>query len=412
MIEYWLVVASSIGSSSSAARAGADAEEQVLVQTRDSNRIDEFEALRGAMALWVVAGHVIHTVESGPSPAAWLRLLALNPYAVNVFIALSGFVIYALIDQKREPYGLYITRRALRLFPAYLFFLLLSILLLPMALGVLAPDVATNPRAAARFAYLSDGWREFWPHLAAHLLLLHGLVPQDLLPNAEYAFIGQAWSISVEWQFYLIAPLLYLAFERNAWLASLGVAAMAVATRLWLGGIANQGFIGFYLDYFLFGILAYLVWRRRAALSGRQFAGVVVACALGGVAALRYELSLGIWLFACAGTLLLHRAEGGWVTRLGRLTVCNPVAQFLGRISYSVYVSHMVVLYAAVWAMRAIWPDRPIGLAALMAATMAGTLLLSHVTYLWVERPGMQWGKSLRPFRRGVALPDPVVRQG
>jgi hypothetical protein len=68
------------------------------VRTRDSNRIDEFEALRGLMALWVVAGPVIHTVDIGPEPASWLRLLARNPYAVNVFIALSGFVIYALQD--------------------------------------------------------------------------------------------------------------------------------------------------------------------------------------------------------------------------------------------------------------------------------------------------------------------------
>lgn len=366
------------------------------MRTQYNNRIDEFEALRGLMALWVVAGHVIHTVDIGPEPAGWLRLLARNPYAVNVFIALSGFVIYALIDQKREPYGLYIARRALRLFPAYLFFLILSIVTLPIALNVLTPDVAGNPRAAVRFAYLSSGQADFWPHLLGHMTLLHGLVPKSLLPDAEYAFLGQAWSISVEWQFYLIAPLLYLAFERRPLLATLGMAVATAGTYLWLGSIANQGFVGFYLHYFLLGILAYLVWRQRMQLPAQQVWIIVLACAAGAIAALRIELSLSIWLGACAATLLLHRGGEGRLVSLGRRMASNPVARFIGQISYSVYLSHMVVLYCAAWAMRALWPGQPLGLAPLMTATLLGTLLLSHLTYRWVELPGMQRGKSLR----------------
>ena len=365
------------------------------MRIRNLSRIDEFEALRGLMALWVVAGHVIHTVDVGPEPAGWLRLLARNPYAVNVFIALSGFVIYALIDQKREPYGLYLARRGMRLFPAYLFFLFLSIATVPIALDVLAPDVAGNPRAAVRFAYLTAGQADFWPHLLGHATLLHGLVPQGLLPGAEYAFLGQAWSISVEWQFYLAAPLLYWAFERRPVLAALGMAAVTAGTHLWLGSIANQGFVGFYLHYFLLGILGYLVWRRQMQLSVRQVRIIALACAAGAVAALRIELSLSIWLAACAATLLLHREGEGRLVSLGRSMTSNPVARFIGRISYSVYLSHMVVLYCAAWAMRALWPGQPLGLAPLMATTLAGTLLLSHLTYRWIELPGMQWGKSL-----------------
>ena len=378
------------------------------MRTRDGSRINEFEALRGLMALWVVAGHVIHTVDLGPEPAAWLRLLGRNPYAVNVFIALSGFVIYALIDQKREPYGLYIARRGFRLFPAYLVFLFLSIVTMPIAMDVLAADVPGNARAVARVAYLEAGQQQFWSHLLGHLVLLHGLVPQAVLPDAEYTLLGQAWSISVEWQFYLVAPLLYLAFERQALLAAIGLAAATLASHRWLGDIANDGFVGFYLHYFLLGILAYLVWRRRPLLSARQFWAIVVGCAGGAIAALRVELSLSIWLAAFAATLLLHRPGGGWPARAGHWLVDNPVAQFLGRISYSVYLSHMVVLFPVAWAMRAIAPDRPLSLAVLLAATMAGTLLLSHVTYVWIERPCIQLGKSLRLRRRlPASLPSP-----
>jgi peptidoglycan/LPS O-acetylase OafA/YrhL len=48
----------------------------------------------------------------------------------------------------------------------------------------------------------------FGAHLLAHLLLLHGLLPQGLLPYAYITLLGPAWSLSTEWQFYLLIGLL------------------------------------------------------------------------------------------------------------------------------------------------------------------------------------------------------------
>jgi len=44
-------------------------------------------------------------------------------------------------------------------------------------------------------------------HLLAHLTLLHGALPHNILPASEYMFLAPAWSLSLEWQFYLIAPI-------------------------------------------------------------------------------------------------------------------------------------------------------------------------------------------------------------
>ena len=46
--------------------------------------------------------------------------------AVMIFVILSGFVITHLVVEKHEPYGPYLGRRALRIFPIYLFALLLA----------------------------------------------------------------------------------------------------------------------------------------------------------------------------------------------------------------------------------------------------------------------------------------------
>ncbi len=84
-------------------------------------RIRAFESLRGLLALWVVAYHAALT--AGMHAESWrfpLNLLGKGEYAVDIFIILSGFVIFALLDNSRETYGVFLIRRAFRLYPIYL----------------------------------------------------------------------------------------------------------------------------------------------------------------------------------------------------------------------------------------------------------------------------------------------------
>src|SRR5262249_40932758 len=47
-------------------------------------------------------------------------------------------------------------------------------------------------------------------HFLVHASMLHSAVPQWLLPNSSAAILIPAWSISLEWQFYLLVPLLLI----------------------------------------------------------------------------------------------------------------------------------------------------------------------------------------------------------
>ncbi|HEO1574281.1 TPA: acyltransferase [Klebsiella aerogenes] len=89
--------------------------------------IKELEGLRGLMALWVVFGHSLAAL---PIINKHLPPTALNSYAVDVFIMLSGFVIFFMIDNKRQPYLQYIVQRFFRIFPLYILVLVISIILI------------------------------------------------------------------------------------------------------------------------------------------------------------------------------------------------------------------------------------------------------------------------------------------
>jgi hypothetical protein len=88
---------------------------------RAMGRIVAFEGLRGVMACWVMFFHI--AAFAGMPFANQLR----PAVPVDVFILISGFVIAHLVASKREPYGAFIFRRFMRLYPIYLVALVAAI---------------------------------------------------------------------------------------------------------------------------------------------------------------------------------------------------------------------------------------------------------------------------------------------
>ena len=121
-------------------------------------------------------------------------------------VIVSGlFVITHVILQKQESYWPYITRTIFSNF---------SIVRRDVRDRLLhqwpAGGSAQQPRRL-RLHAKCERYRVEKAHLPmhalAHLFMMHGAVPNDVLPHSEYAFNMPAWSISLEWQFYLVAPL-------------------------------------------------------------------------------------------------------------------------------------------------------------------------------------------------------------
>jgi peptidoglycan/LPS O-acetylase OafA/YrhL len=373
-----------------------------LVKARDGSpvrRIKEFEGLRGVLAWWVVIFHLYlwARVERGAVPQVIERMTLFGWVSVDLFIILSGFVITLLIETQREGYGPFIVRRFFRLAPVYYILI---------AFGAV--------EAWARGS-LGGRLRE---HILVHLTILHGLVPDEILEGSANALCHPAWSISVEWQFYLIAPLV-LAFIRGAPARALGLllGCMALTTVLmqrytW----PFQATVVMRAGLFGVGIASYYFYR--FAMAHPDAARPLVAYLLpaGGAATWVANTSpftpIPLWLIIYATVMTYHVGVESAVTRpIRRFLGLAPVV-WLGQISYCTYLCHTSVLglIPTILGDRFARMDSYGRLLSLAALGIPTTLGLSAALHYVVEKPGMRIGKEVASwFERPAAAPAPIA---
>jgi peptidoglycan/LPS O-acetylase OafA/YrhL len=353
---------------------------------KESQKVQALEGLRGFLAAWVILGHLSQTFD-------WhFPLLNRNVLAVDVFILLSGFVIARLIDLRREPYGPYITRRALRLFPLYLVVLALSVPMLGIELTA-SSGLPFGADANSKRVWLAGEALAHLPaHLAVHLPLMQGLVPTKVMPGAPFTLIGQAWSMSLEWQFYLVAPLVMWSLgNRRRWPLLL----LATSVLLLPQPYFDDAYLGAKILHFLVGICSYLALsrpgeRRMWLLSvGVLMAGAVIKDGITEV------VPLAIWAIVLLSTF----AAAGGLLHLPARILGAPLAIHFGEMAYSLYLTHMIVFYLSLYALRMMHLGTLALQAGVAALTLAGTYLLARATYLWVETPGIALGARLTRAR-------------
>jgi peptidoglycan/LPS O-acetylase OafA/YrhL len=153
---------------------------------------------------WVV----LETLESTTAFQAcwnnelpWITplLSLLGEFGVVFFFVLSGFLITYLLLKEMEvsntiQVGKFYLRRLLRIWPLYLLIVILGFFVLP---HLDAFEIYQQQR------YM---WYQFWTQLMLHLFMLPNLGFAHF--NIAIPNIGQAWSIGVEEQFYILWPLL------------------------------------------------------------------------------------------------------------------------------------------------------------------------------------------------------------
>ncbi len=358
------------------------------------------EGLRAYMAWWVVIGHAMHLVGA-PSwlPHAVEKFLDHGDIAVNVFIIVSGFVIAHLVLTARENYLPYIVRRFLRLAPIYFFCVALAFVTTSYYQEIYV-DLPWSISRVMRGDRLLQTDIHLWQHLLAHATLLHGIIPDSILKYSGTSILAPAWSLSLEWQFYLVAPgLIYLlAKSRTSFIvtAALMLAGAALSNHFLRDSYQYPTMLLLSLQFFLIGIASRLALDHLPTI--KLGALPLLTLMLVAFAAVK-SLALIIW----APFFLITLADSGKIKPFGRfenslawLFTSNRIIRTLGQISFSTYLVHIPFFCIVAHFWGQFFPlDHQQNIQIAIVIAIAFIPPLSWILYNGIERPFINFGKSL-----------------
>jgi peptidoglycan/LPS O-acetylase OafA/YrhL len=179
----------------------------------------ELDGIRGLAILGVLLTHCYSYLEDTPLTRPILTVMSFGGWGVDLFFALSGFLITGILLETRQATNYlssFYLRRFLRIFPLYY-----------LVLGTLFAWALVSPWAAANMPV-----RQEWPNYVVYLQNVPWLWPHGF---ANGHMMSHFWSLAVEEQFYLVWPFVVLLLPETALLWICGVVfALALPLRLYL----------------------------------------------------------------------------------------------------------------------------------------------------------------------------------
>jgi peptidoglycan/LPS O-acetylase OafA/YrhL len=383
-------------------------------------RFPALDGIRALAAFAVVCTHVGFISGRSLKSDLFGPILARGDFGVTVFFLLSGFLLYRPFAMHsagvspRPLVGQFLWRRALRIFPALIIYVVITLTWI------------TPYRVRA-----SD-----YVH---YLLLIQTYDHHDYDPN-----LSQLWTLAIEVVFYLMLPVL-------AWLTARSGATRDAAIRrqvIMLGALAVTApvftllqlhvlrgtqallWIPAYLDWFAIGMALALLTsvpagsmalgRLRATL--REWSATPGTCWMAGAVlyllactplgvprtlapALYWQWTVQHYLYAAAAFFFLLPLVLGTGGPVGR-ALGSRFAHYLGNISYSVYLWHVALMPVI---------QRNLGFkefaghfAEILIVTLLSAMAAATVSWYCIERPILRYRS--RPWR-GVRTPPPIAHE-
>jgi peptidoglycan/LPS O-acetylase OafA/YrhL len=350
---------------------------------RGGSRLRHIDGLRAIAALLVVWRHVADAFATPGMRGHWLADVAdgidVGRIGVVVFFFVSGYVIpFSIHAERPAAIGSFLIKRFFRIFPAYW---------LSLPLGAFAT------------------WWIWGRPFGVRELLVNLTLLQDAfgIPSAQG---GLYWTLLVEWCFYLLCVALLLArsLANPRRLAIVATALAGAAALVFLMLRLGQPLAG---NWLAFGFLNLSIM-----FCGTLYRTCIVERAARNDALLRYGVRA---LFACHAIVFPLAALLAFGTQ-GRLALASEIAvllfvagtsatplrsaltDWLGRISYSIYLFHPVVFMSLLWWLGrqpadAWWRAQHLGW--YLTLNIVLTVVLAELVYRCVEAPGMRLGKHL-----------------
>lgn len=302
------------------------------------SRNNNFDLIRLFAALQVLIFHCIAHLEIDSLSNTFI--LNLFP-GVLMFFTISGFLIMSSLD-RNQNIKKYTINRILRIFPALLICLIVTLILLLSFNIIKISDFFSHPILTWFFA--QSTFFQFW---TPDILRSWGVGT----PN------GSLWTIAVELQFYIILPILLLSFKKIKFIYKILFSVVVLIilnyylsikiTLLDPESINNESIfskligVSFlpYLNYFFIGVIIYIYWNKiKIFFEGKALFWLifyVIFCFYFNVEPSYHptnfqiiaNILLGILTISCAFTF----------PKLGKILKGNDI-------SYGMYIYHMLVI--------------------------------------------------------------------
>lgn len=350
------------------------------------------DALRGLAILAVI---LVHSGQSVAPASVFLQaVMESGARGVQLFYVASAMTLcmswQARSSREHGPLRNFFIRRLFRIAPMFY-----------LAIAGYFCLYGLSPR------YYAPNGIEWW-YLPLTALFLNGFHPETIT-----SVVPGGWSIVVEMTFYVVLPFLIERFRSlrslvALYLVSLVTAAVAarVAYRVFGGAypaeqiylvdaLASLNFLS-QLPVFIAGMLAYRIvsghvsWGRGVTLASATLAVWIGQTLWRSKVPLHDLVSSPIIMGAlCALFAVL-------LARRPTVVLVNPLTEWIGKLSFSMYLIHFAVLDAATaLGMGGLGHAGDKGALLHYAAVSAVTAVLASFTYRWIERPGVRLGRRL-----------------
>lgn len=376
-------------------------------------RFQVLDGFRGICALSVAVYHM-HIPQSFGEWAFFRNA----HYMVSFFFVLSGFVMVHTYGQRlttRDQFRQFFITRTFRLYPLHVFVLLLAIALEFMKLGAEHAGIAFNqpsftgqraPEEIIPNLLLLQSW---WP----------GFNPQS--------FNFPAWSISVEYYLYMIFAGILVCTPRFAMLIFLVITLTATACLcLGLAFLMEPALQG--LSCFFAGVMTYQIYQVIQHKSIPRWLHtaleVVGICLTVNLLASNADHKQIILMLSFCALMLIFSFEGGVISTLLK---AGPFEK-LGTLSYSIYMTHAMVLFAFTLAMLLVGKitghaivtyagaspgpmlsfNNPVADNFLLLGLLIIIVGISTVSHRFIEQRGIEWGKRLSRRGRITSAINPI----
>lgn len=342
-------------------------------------RVEQLDGLRGIFSILVVAHHHNAFRDS----IFYNNFFVINSSLfVDFFFVLSGFVIamnYMDKLRSKEDFGTFIKKRFIRLYPLLFF---------TEVIFIIANLIGDH----SSLKNVSDMDLSYYLQAGLDTLTFMGSTP---ILGDWMGINYPAWSISSEMISYVVFGIVLVLLPAHKYWAFLLVTIASAGFIVFKGEymlVYDYGFIRGLLC-FCMGIFTFAILRDRSFKLTLYEIPYLIVLVGAMYATHHYEWNLIRLIFPVlfAIGIIIFASSTGIVTQL----LSSTPFQYLGRISYSIYLNHAIVLiFVNICLFRVLkWQPTESRIALSLIISISLTVFYSHFTYEFIEK---RFGKFLK----------------